>query len=146
MCLNGTVARRFKVHALDDSATGHWTNFAIHVVMQLPHKEAIATQHSPEIPIPVVAHQGPFELARFADLGNAQHTPLICAVHALVTAEGKLDRLIITRPTGSVSLDRACQEAISAATFIPASRGDVPVSAATDIWLNFQSPDVTNAL
>jgi TonB family protein len=142
MCLNGVITRQLKPPSKDGSSTGGWVTFTLGLMMKLPHKEAQAAQVRPELPIPALASDRPLELNRFLDAAaDTRRPPRVCALHVLVSADGTVDRLSVTRSTGSPPLDAACLAVIRAAAFVPAQRDRQPVAAATDIWLNWQSPD-----
>jgi TonB family protein len=142
MCLNGIVTRQLKPHAHDGSPASGWVTFTFGMMMGLPHKEAQAARDHPELPIPALSHDRPLELSRFLGAAaDAARPPTVCALHVLVSAGGNVDQLSVTRSTGSPTLDAACLAVIRAAGFVPAQRDQQPVAAATDIWLNWQSPN-----
>lgn len=139
MCLNGVITRQLTPPSGDESSASRWVTFTLGLMMKLPHEEAQAAQVRPERPIPILASDRPLELNRFLDArADARRPPTVCALHVLVSADGTVDRLSITKSTGSPLLDSACLAVIRAATFIPAQRDRHPVAAATDIWLNWQ--------
>jgi hypothetical protein len=93
----------------DGASAEGWVTFTLGLMMKLPHKEAQAAQVRPERPIPALARDRPLELNRFVDGAvDARRPPTVCALHVLVSAEGSVDRLSVTRSTGSPTLDAAC--------------------------------------
>jgi hypothetical protein len=108
--------------------------------MGLPHKEAqLAQAHAP-IPVPALLHQEPFDLAgyRVSAADSAPPSP-VCATHAVVSADGSVERIAITLGTGSPQWDNACLNAVRALKFSAALKDSQPVTASTDIWLNWNS-------
>jgi hypothetical protein len=109
MCLNDVIGRPLKLTSQDGASAEGWVTFTLGLMMKLPHKEAQAAQVRPERPIPALARDRPLELNRFVDGAvDARRPPTVCALHVLVSAEGSVDRLSVTRSTGSPTLDAAC--------------------------------------
>ena len=56
----------------------------------------------------------------------------------LVSAQGRVEQVVIAQSSGFASLDRAAQEALQAARFVPARRGNAAVPARVRLTIIFQ--------
>jgi hypothetical protein len=140
MCLNGIIIRQFKSKSPAPSSSGRWAKLVYRMEMGLPHKQAqVAQAHTP-IPVPALLHPEPFDLAgyRISAAEAAPPTP-VCATRAVVSADGSVERLAITVSTGSPQWDGACLKAVRALKFSAGLQAGLPVTASTDIWLNWNS-------
>jgi TonB family protein len=140
LCLNSVITRQIRPRGRDGSPASGWVMFTFRMMMGLPHKEAQAALQSPKKPIPSLAHDRPLDLNQFLhEATNSTRPATVCAIHAVISPEGNINDLRLTRSTGSPPLDSACLEVIRACNFMPARLDDQPVLGQTDIWLNWQS-------
>jgi TonB family protein len=69
----------------------------------------------------------------YPEAARAQHPRGYCVVRATVSSGGMALNAVITRPTGSAILDKACVAAVSGARFTPELQNGIPVADSTDI-------------
>jgi len=140
MCLNSVITRQVTPRWPDGSPASGWVMYSFGMMMRLPHKEAQVALSGPKTPMPSLAHDRPLDLNQFLrEAPNTTRPTTVCAVHAVISQAGTVDHLRLTRSTGSPPLDAACLEIIQASHFVAARLNDQPVSASTDVWLNWQS-------
>jgi TonB family protein len=139
-CMNSTIMNHLKPDPAAPSVGNHWVMLTIRAVFKLPHKEAQAAQAHTAIPIPVISQAEPFTLTHHREsAGDAPRPSPVCAAHAVVSASGSVDSVGITISTGSPRWDDACLNAIRSLSFSPGLRDGQPVTAPTDIWINWQA-------
>ena len=64
----------------------------------------------------------------------------ICKMHISVSAIGAVSGIEITQSTGSEALDKACKQAVTQSSFVPAVVEGQQASGATDVAIVWRLP------
>lgn len=141
-CMQGMIGQRLE--GILTGASGGRTYFSIRWLFDRKAEEEddrqrTKTQVDPSIP-QLPAGGAMYPLPNYPADALAQRAHGICKMHIAVSAAGSASSIEITQSTESASLDDACREAINKSAFVPAKRGDEPISGSTDVAILWRLP------
>jgi TonB family protein len=139
-CLQAVIGR--KLEGLPEGDSGGRRFFGIYWV---PHAKPGDVPRAPQVKLDpsipqLPAGGGMHPLPEYPAEALAERAHGICKMHVGVSADGTASSIEITQSTGSESLDEACKEAINKLAFVPATRGEKPVSGTTDVAILWRLP------
>jgi TonB family protein len=140
-CLNATITQHFEPYTLGGMAVDRWA------VIPFSWTSGVLVRREAEFkvpennPLPVFLDQdfnvgGPY----YPENALKQHAEGVCGMHITVSAEGDVDKILMTRSTGFAALDTACADAMYAAKLVPAQRDGKPAPSTSDVWLAWRLP------
>lgn len=137
-CLNLAIGQTLHSVTNSEPANYRWAVLPIKWVTEFAPK----TSATSALPVPLLARDQTLHVdpSHYPEPALTSRKEGVCAIHIVVDATGEAQHVTITRTTGTPELDSACVDAIRAARFTPARRGDQNVAAATDVWLRWVLP------
>lgn len=140
-CLNATIARHIEPYTLGGMPVDRWVVIPITWMMGMPARKDAEFKATDPSRLPMFQDQdfnlgGPY----YPEDALKQHAEGVCGMQITVSAEGEVDKILMTRSTGVAALDIACADAMYAARFKPAQRDGKPVPATSEVWLAWRLP------
>jgi TonB family protein len=140
-CLNAAIARHFEPYTLGSMAVDRW------VIIPFSWTGGVPVPEDAEFKVAESNRLPEFEDQEFnvgcpyypEDALN-RHAEGVCGMQITVSAEGGVDKILITRSTGVTALDTACADAMYAAKLKPAQRDGKPAPATSDVGLAWRLP------
>ncbi|MCB9096006.1 MAG: energy transducer TonB [Halobacteriovoraceae bacterium] len=80
-------------------------------------------------------------IPQYPNLSVRREEEGIVTVLVTITSQGKVEKVQVTQSSGFENLDRAAIEAVTRATFKPASQNNIPVASLTELSFQFKIED-----
>jgi TonB family protein len=138
-CLAAFVGARFLPATLNGKPVSSWANIPLEWRLR-PGGWRQSVPRNFKASVPTIPNESTLQVGAqfYPPTSREMHQEGICAVHIVVDTGGALSEIKIAQSTGSATLDQACIAAVQQAHFVPGTRDGIPITAATDVYMNWR--------